>query len=298
MDEGLEHETTAVFFDRDNTLIANDGYLGDPDGVVLVDGAAERGRTGARPGLRGRRVQQPVRRRARDVRRGGGPRGEPPARRDAARRERPAPSSTATSSAPITPRRRRAYRQDSDLRKPKPGMILQAERQLALDLPRSWVVGDAPRDIDAGQGRGVPDDPGEERRRSTASEAALQPGEGPADFEVESLAEAMEVIARRSRVGTRRRNHRPPNSRPQPNDEARMNELPRDGRPGGDRPAAGEAPAASRAEPVPAPEAEPEAKPEPDWPTLAAEPKPRRQRRRGRAQRHAVRDRRSRDFCR
>ena len=30
----------AVFFDRDNTLIANDGYLGDPDGVVLVDGAA------------------------------------------------------------------------------------------------------------------------------------------------------------------------------------------------------------------------------------------------------------------
>src|SRR4028119_578169 len=31
----------AVFFDRDNTLIANDGYLGDPKGVVLVEGAAE-----------------------------------------------------------------------------------------------------------------------------------------------------------------------------------------------------------------------------------------------------------------
>src|SRR5687767_11318917 len=31
----------AVFFDRDNTLVANDGYLGDPAGVVLVDGAPQ-----------------------------------------------------------------------------------------------------------------------------------------------------------------------------------------------------------------------------------------------------------------
>ena len=30
----------AIFFDRDNTLIANDGYLGDPSGVKLIDGAA------------------------------------------------------------------------------------------------------------------------------------------------------------------------------------------------------------------------------------------------------------------
>src|ERR1700722_16290473 len=31
----------AVFFDRDNTLIVSDGYLGDPNGVVLIDGAAD-----------------------------------------------------------------------------------------------------------------------------------------------------------------------------------------------------------------------------------------------------------------
>src|SRR5688572_33495600 len=30
----------AVFFDRDNTLIASDGYLGDPDKVALMEGAA------------------------------------------------------------------------------------------------------------------------------------------------------------------------------------------------------------------------------------------------------------------
>src|SRR5438445_5481992 len=31
----------AVFFDRDNTLIVSDGYLGDADKVVLVAGAAD-----------------------------------------------------------------------------------------------------------------------------------------------------------------------------------------------------------------------------------------------------------------
>src|SRR5215468_3354109 len=31
----------AVFFDRDNTLIASDGYLGDPAAVRLIEGAAE-----------------------------------------------------------------------------------------------------------------------------------------------------------------------------------------------------------------------------------------------------------------
>src|SRR5437763_7743645 len=31
----------AVFFDRDNTLIVSDGYLGDPSKVRVVEGAAE-----------------------------------------------------------------------------------------------------------------------------------------------------------------------------------------------------------------------------------------------------------------
>lgn len=31
----------AVFLDRDNTIIHNDGDLGDPQGVVLLEGATE-----------------------------------------------------------------------------------------------------------------------------------------------------------------------------------------------------------------------------------------------------------------
>ena len=40
-------------------------------------------------------------------------------------------------------------------RKPKPGMLLQAEQELSLDLKRSWMVGDAWSDIQAGHSAGV-----------------------------------------------------------------------------------------------------------------------------------------------
>ncbi len=40
-------------------------------------------------------------------------------------------------------------------RKPAPGMILEAVRELGLDLARSWLVGDALRDIEAGRNAGI-----------------------------------------------------------------------------------------------------------------------------------------------
>ena len=46
------------------------------------------------------------------------------------------------------------YRQDSDLRKPSPGMILKAAAELDLDLSQCWMVGDDDRDILAGQAAG------------------------------------------------------------------------------------------------------------------------------------------------
>lgn len=42
-----------------------------------------------------------------------------------------------------------AYRQDSPLRKPAPGMLVQAARDLKLDLARSYMVGDRESDIGA-----------------------------------------------------------------------------------------------------------------------------------------------------
>ena len=39
-------------------------------------------------------------------------------------------------------------------RKPEPGMLLDAAAALDLDLPRSWMIGDRWRDIDAGHAAG------------------------------------------------------------------------------------------------------------------------------------------------
>jgi D-glycero-D-manno-heptose 1,7-bisphosphate phosphatase len=41
-----------------------------------------------------------------------------------------------------------------DCRKPKPGMLLDAERTLGLDLSRSWMVGDTDADVEAGRAAG------------------------------------------------------------------------------------------------------------------------------------------------
>jgi D-glycero-D-manno-heptose 1,7-bisphosphate phosphatase len=43
---------------------------------------------------------------------------------------------------------------DCDCRKPKPGMLLRAARELGIDLVQSWMVGDRWRDIDCGHAAG------------------------------------------------------------------------------------------------------------------------------------------------
>jgi D-glycero-D-manno-heptose 1,7-bisphosphate phosphatase len=43
----------------------------------------------------------------------------------------------------------------STRRKPEPGMLLDAARELGLDLARSWMIGDRWRDIDCGRRAGV-----------------------------------------------------------------------------------------------------------------------------------------------
>lgn len=47
------------------------------------------------------------------------------------------------------------YRKDSLFRKPGPGMLLQAEEALEIDLSRSLLVGDKDSDIQAGLAAGV-----------------------------------------------------------------------------------------------------------------------------------------------
>ncbi len=140
----------AIFFDRDNTLLLSDGYLGDPSRLELVSGAADAvararelgyatvvfsNQSGVARGLFTeddvKAVNARLDERLRESNRGA----------IIDRHEY----------CPFHPQAvLEEYRRESDLRKPSPGMIHRAEQEMGLDLARSWVIGDAPRDIEAG----------------------------------------------------------------------------------------------------------------------------------------------------
>jgi D-glycero-D-manno-heptose 1,7-bisphosphate phosphatase len=77
---------------------------------------------------------------------------------------------------------------DCDCRKPKPGMLLRAERALGIDLSQSWMVGDRWRDVDCGHAAGC-------RTifidRGYAEELRQKP-----HFSAGNLAEAADIILR------------------------------------------------------------------------------------------------------
>jgi len=75
---------------------------------------------------------------------------------------------------------------DCNCRKPKPGMLLHAAREMGIDLGQSWMVGDRWRDVDCGQAAGCKTifiD------RGYAEELKVRP-----DFSVRDLGEAAELI--------------------------------------------------------------------------------------------------------
>ncbi len=142
----------AVFIDRDNTLIANDGDLGDPEQVRLLDGAGEALRLLRDAGLRLVVITN----------QGGVARGRfTEANVHAVHRRIEELLETEGSSVdgfyfcPFHPEGTvPEYRREHPWRKPQPGMLLQAARDLQLDLQRSWMIGDQDRDVVAGHAAG------------------------------------------------------------------------------------------------------------------------------------------------
>jgi D-glycero-D-manno-heptose 1,7-bisphosphate phosphatase len=94
-----------------------------------------------------------------------------------------------------------AYRCESPLRKPAPGMLLQAAADFELDLARCFMVGDKADDIEAGKRAGcltvlVRTGQG---RSAAAALAAL--GQAP-DHTADDLMAAARVIVSRTSAGT------------------------------------------------------------------------------------------------
>lgn len=146
--------TRAVFIDRDNTIIHNDGDLGDPDQVKLIQGAAS-----AIASLRGLGFQIII-----VTNQGGVARGKYEEADVDRVHERVAELIKETSGAiiecfyycPYHPEATvEKYKQDHPWRKPKPGMLLQAAEDLGLNLESCWMVGDQLRDIEAGWNAGT-----------------------------------------------------------------------------------------------------------------------------------------------
>jgi len=184
----------AIFFDRDNTLIITEGYLGDPNQVVLVPGAADAvararqmgfmtvvvsNQSGVARGMFTENDVWAVNRRMNDM--------------------LVAENAEAVidwhefcpfhAEAVID-----AYRADSDLRKPKPGMIYRAADSLNIDLSSSWMVGDAARDIEAGNAAGCRTILCQDPDLSPSVASAVQPHVRPT-MAVCDLSEAFDFIA-------------------------------------------------------------------------------------------------------
>ena len=181
---------SAVFLDRDNTILANDGDLGDPESVRLLAGAADGIASLRRAGF----VLVVV------TNQGGVARG----RYDEAavhavhralenRLRRAAAIDRAIDlylHCPYHPDGTVAhYRRDHPWRKPAPGMLLAAAAALDIDLSASWMVGDAPRDLEAGRQAGCRTIALTGRSPVGGSSTAID-----ADHTVTSLADAAVVI--------------------------------------------------------------------------------------------------------
>ena len=135
----------AVFLDRDGTLMEEEHYCSDPEQVRIIPGVPEALRALKDAGYRlviitnqsgiGRGYYTLADYEAVQARL---PR---PARRGADRRHIFLPGSA---------RRRRSPR-----RKPAPGMVMEAARDLGLDLARSWFIGDKAVDVQCGRNAGM-----------------------------------------------------------------------------------------------------------------------------------------------
>ncbi len=178
--------SVAVFLDRDNTLIANDGDLGDPAQVRLLEGVAD--------GLR--RLREAGHRLVVVSNQGGVARGrfteadaEAVNRRLAELADEAAGREDLLERFYICPYHPQgtvdAYRREHPWRKPQPGMLLQAARDLDLDLQRSWLIGDQPRDIAAGRAAGC---------RTVLISPQQHPDEGDATAVVRTFGEAVAVV--------------------------------------------------------------------------------------------------------
>jgi D,D-heptose 1,7-bisphosphate phosphatase len=178
-----------VFLDRDNTIIDDPGYLTDPAAVKLLPGADQALRSLAEAGwklvlvsnqsaiARGLLTEEGLDRVHGELRR--------------QLRERGV-NLDGIYFCPYHPDATvERYAHESPDRKPQPGMLLRAAKDLQIDLAASWMIGDAPRDVEAGQRAGCRTI----RVLSKPSDDTAHPDEDVRpDYSVRNLVDAARII--------------------------------------------------------------------------------------------------------
>ncbi len=210
----------AVFLDRDNTLIHNEGDLGDPAEVRLIQGVASAvaslcglgykivvvtNQGGVARGKYTEQDVQAVNQRISDLLAAGA---------NGAKIDRYYycpyhPDGTVS-----------RYRKEHPNRKPAPGMLLEAARDMGLDLTQSWTIGDQVRDIQAGLAAGTraillrqdadrlkPFDPRQYPGLTDQSTAGEKDKATP-DFYARNLVEAVRIVAQQRKPESSEQIHR------------------------------------------------------------------------------------------
>ena len=179
----------AIFLDRDGTLVPDDANAGIPARVTLVDGVA--------PSLR--RLRDAGFRLVVATNQGGVARGrfsESDVDAVHARLSELLDAQTGLKRTierfyycPFHPKGIiPEYTREHPWRKPRPGMLLQAAQDMELEVERSWLIGDSPRDVAAGRAAGL--------RTILVSRDKARIADAAADYNAATLAEAVEVILR------------------------------------------------------------------------------------------------------
>ncbi|MGA2916873.1 MAG: HAD family hydrolase [Sedimentisphaerales bacterium] len=180
----------AIFLDRDDTIIEDPGYINNPDQVKLIPGAA-----GALADLRKMAYKIII-----VSNQSGIARGIITEQALAQIHER-LKQLLAQQSAyldriyycPFHPDGViQKFRKDSDLRKPKPGMLLMASREMNIDLKNSWMIGNNYKDVTAGRAA----DCRTILIKSHTNRPVKQLSDPDADFEAINLKEAVNIIKR------------------------------------------------------------------------------------------------------
>ena len=187
----------AVFLDRDNTLIADPGYIRRPDQVQLLPGVAEAVRRFRAAGYRVVVVTNQS-----GVARGYLTEDQLGAVHDRLRTLLRAEGAELDAiyycpyldgpDATVA-----TYRRKSPLRKPEPGMLLEAAADHHLDLARSWMIGDSERDMEAGRRAGCRSVllVGSNGSDADSHEQAVDGRpQGGADYTAETLPHAADIV--------------------------------------------------------------------------------------------------------